>query len=41
MRVELARGSRTKTPLFQLIRGPSNRWYVLDADYAAMGDFCR
>ncbi len=39
-RVELFRGTRSKTPTFQMVKGPSNRWYVLDADYKAMGEFC-
>jgi hypothetical protein len=41
VRIQLFRGNRSKTPTFKVIRGPSNRWYVLDADYASMGDFCR
>ena len=42
IRVQVTRGTRTKTPQFKLVKGPSNRWYVGDTDYAAVqGDFCR
>lgn len=41
IRVEVTRGRTTKTPQFVTIKGPSERWYVLDADIAAMRDLCR
>ena len=41
IRVEVTRGRVTKTPQFVTIKGPSERWYVLDADIAAMRDLCR
>ncbi|HEV8364012.1 MAG TPA: hypothetical protein VGQ52_10890 [Gemmatimonadaceae bacterium] len=41
VRVEVTRGRLTKTPQFVTIKGPSERWYVLDADIAAMRDLCR
>jgi hypothetical protein len=41
VRVQLSRGSRTKTPGFVTVKGPSERWYVLDADFNAMRDFCK
>lgn len=39
-RVQLFRGTKSKTPTFTMVKGPSNRWYVQNADYPAMGDFC-
>ncbi|MBV6521618.1 MAG: hypothetical protein MNPFHGCM_01761 [Gemmatimonadaceae bacterium] len=41
VRVEIVRGTRTKTPNFTTVKGPSERWYVLDADFDAMRDFCK
>jgi hypothetical protein len=42
VRIQVTRGNRTKTPEFKVIRGPSNRWYVLDTDFPAVqGEFCR
>jgi hypothetical protein len=41
LRVEINRGSVMRTPKFVTIQGPSDRWYVLDADIAAMRDLCR
>lgn len=41
LRVEITRGSTTRTPQFVTIEGPSERWYVMDADIAAMSDLCR
>ncbi len=41
LRVEITRGSTLRTPQFVTIKGPSERWYVLDADIAAMRDLCR
>jgi hypothetical protein len=42
VRVQLTRGTRTKTVEFKAVRGPSNRWYVEDVNYEALqADFCR
>lgn len=41
VRVELTRGNRKRTPNFTTVKGPSDRWYVLDADFDAMRDFCK
>ena len=42
VRIQLTRGNRTKTLEFDVVRGPSNRWYVVDTDYdAVQADFCR
>lgn len=42
VRIQLTRGTRTKTLEFQVVRGPSNRWYVGDTDYdQVQADFCR
>jgi hypothetical protein len=41
LRVELTKGSVTKTPRFTTVKGPSDRWYVEDADFAAVTSLCR
>ncbi|MGQ0540192.1 MAG: hypothetical protein ACT4R6_14720 [Gemmatimonadaceae bacterium] len=41
VRVEITRGRATRTPQFVTIKGPSERWYVMDADIAAMRDLCK
>lgn len=41
LRVEITRGSVMRTPQFVTVKGPSDRWYVSDADIAAMRDLCR
>ena len=42
VRVQLTRGTRTKTLTFTTVRGPSNRWYVQEPDYESVqADFCR
>ena len=41
LHVEITRGSTMRTPQFVTVKGPSDRWYVLDADIAAMRDLCR
>lgn len=41
LRVEITRGTKTKTPNFTTVKGPSDRWYVLDADFDTMRDFCK
>ena len=42
VRLQLTRGTRTKTLTFTRVRGPSNRWYVGETDYESVqSDFCR
>jgi hypothetical protein len=42
VRIQLTRGTRTKTLEFKVVRGPSNRWYVQDTAYETVqADFCR
>jgi hypothetical protein len=41
LRVELTKGTTTKTPRFTTVKGPSDRWYVEDADFAAVSALCR
>jgi hypothetical protein len=41
LRVQIARGTKTKTPSFTTVKGPSDRWYVLDGDILAVQEFCR
>jgi hypothetical protein len=41
LRVELTKGGVTKTPRFTTVKGPSDRWYVEDADFAAVTALCR
>jgi hypothetical protein len=41
LRVEVTRGRTTKVPQFVTIKGPGERWYVEDADIAAMRELCR
>jgi hypothetical protein len=41
LRVELTKGGVTKTPRFTTVKGPSERWYVEDADFAAVTALCR
>lgn len=41
LRVELTKGAVTKTPRFTTVKGPSDRWYVEDADFAAVTALCR
>ena len=40
-RVEITKGDVTRTPRFTTVRGPSERWYVEDAEIAAVRDICR
>lgn len=40
VKVAITRGRRTKTPSFEMVMGPSERWYVLDADFDTMKDMC-
>jgi hypothetical protein len=42
VQIQLTRANRTKTLVFKVVRGPSNRWYVEDAAYETVqADFCR
>lgn len=41
LRVELTKGGVTKTPRFTTVKGPSDRWYVEDADFAAVTALCK
>ena len=41
LRVELTKGAVTKTPRFTTVKGPSERWYVEDADFPAVTSLCR
>ena len=41
LRVELTKGAVTKTPRFTTVKGPSDRWYVEDADFGAVTALCR
>ena len=40
VRVQITRGNRTRTANFAITRGPSDRWYVRDADFEAVRDLC-
>ena len=41
LRVELTKGNITKTPRFTTVKGPSDRWYVEDADFGAVSALCK
>jgi hypothetical protein len=41
LRVELTKGTVTKTPRFTTVKGPADRWYVEDADFAAVSALCK
>jgi len=41
LRVEMTKAGVTKTPRFTTVKGPSDRWYVEDADFAAITAFCK
>jgi len=41
LRVELTKGTVSKTPRFTTVKGPSDRWYVEDADFAAVTALCK
>jgi hypothetical protein len=41
VKVTISRGRTTKTPNFEMVKGPSERWYVQDADFDAMQGMCR
>jgi hypothetical protein len=40
-RVELTKGTVTATPLLTTVKGPSERWYVTNAELAAAQPLCR
>jgi hypothetical protein len=39
-RVELTKGDLTRTTNFTTVQGPSERWYVLEADLTPVKDLC-
>ena len=39
-RVELTKGSLTRTTTFTTVRGPSDRWFVLTADLEPVKELC-
>jgi hypothetical protein len=41
LRVEMTKAGITRTPRFTTVKGPSDRWYVEDADFAAITAFCK
>lgn len=41
IKVTISRGRTTRTPNFEMVKGPSDRWYVQDADFDAMQGMCR
>lgn len=41
VKVEITRARKSATPIFSLVKGPSDRWYVRDAGITAMKDFCK
>ena len=41
LRVDLTKGTITKTPRFTTVKGPSDRWYVEDADFTAVTALCK
>ncbi len=40
VKVAITRGRETRTPNFDMVQGPLQRWYVLDADFNAMRSMC-
>lgn len=40
-KVDLTKGTVTKSPRFTTVKGPSDRWYVEDADFAAITALCK
>jgi hypothetical protein len=38
--VNMTLGELSRSATFQVVRGPSNRWYVQDVDLKALQDFC-
>jgi hypothetical protein len=41
MKVDLTKGTVTKSPRSTTVKGPSDRWYVEDADFSAITALCR
>ena len=41
VKVTVTRGRKSKTPTFELVKGPSDRWYVQDADFDVMQEMCK
>ena len=41
IKVSITRGRNSRTPNFEMVKGPSDRWYVQDADFDAMQGMCR
>ena len=41
LRVELTKGPVSKTARFTTEKGPSDRWYVQDADFGAITALCK
>lgn len=41
LRVELTKGVLTKTARFTTEKGPNNRWFVADADFASVTALCK
>ena len=41
MKVDVTKGTVTKSPRFTTVKGPSDRWYVEDADFSAVTALCR
>jgi hypothetical protein len=39
--VELRQKSLTRRTTFTTVKGPSERWYVLEADISPLSEFCR
>ena len=40
-RVEITKGRLTRAPKFTTVKGPSDRWYVEEAEITAVRDICR
>jgi hypothetical protein len=41
LKVTITRGRNSRTPSFVMVKGPSDRWYVQDADFDTMQGMCR
>ncbi|MBL8984406.1 MAG: hypothetical protein JNL26_19630 [Gemmatimonadetes bacterium] len=41
IKVSIHRGRNSRTPNFEMVKGPSDRWYVQDADFDSMQGMCR
>lgn len=40
VKVTISRGRTSRTANFELVKGPSDRWYVQDADFKSMQGMC-